>query len=91
MDGKRWSKSQNSTNRNLLAYVYLAQKRTDEALKLFKENVEKYPDDWNVNDSLGEVYLNMGEKDLAKKWYKKALKMAPAAQHLRMQHILDKI
>lgn len=94
--GEEWinksiSMQENAANRNLLGYIYMAQKRTDEALKLFKENVEKYPDDWNVNDSLGEVYLNLGEKDQAKKWYKKALKMAPAGQHQRIQDILDKI
>ena len=53
------------------------QKKYPEAISVFKLNVDMYPESWNAYDSLGEAYLNAGKKELAAKYYKKALGMNP--------------
>ena len=50
-----------------------------------------YPDSWNVYDSLGEGYMNKGEKDLAIEFYSKALEMAPENQHNRINNTLNQL
>jgi hypothetical protein len=75
---------------NTLGYQYLGNGRTDAAIELFKINVEKYPDSWNVYDSLGEGYATMGEKKLAIEYYSKALaKTTDEAQKTRIRQTLD--
>lgn len=88
---KSISMNENPTNRNLKAYLLMAQNKKDESLALFKENVEKYPDNWNVYDSMGEAYNNYGEKDKALNFYKTALAKAPEAQKSRIEGILENI
>jgi tetratricopeptide (TPR) repeat protein len=92
--GEEWVKksismNENETNRNIYAYVLMAQNKTEEAMNIFKENVKKYPESWNVRDSMGEAYKNIGDKKNAIKMYKKALSMAPENQKERIQKILD--
>ena len=48
-----------------------------EALAVFKLNVESYPASWNVYDSLGEAYKNAGETTLAIHNYEKSLELNP--------------
>lgn len=50
---------------NQLGYMILNSKMYDQAIAVFKLNVEKYPDSPNVYDSLGEAYENSGELKLA--------------------------
>ena len=88
---KSISLNENPTNRNIKAYLLMAQDKKDESLALFKENVEKYPDNWNVYDSMGEAYNNYGQKDLAVKYYQTALAKAPDGQKSRIEGILEKI
>lgn len=88
---KSISMNENATNRNLLGYILMAQNKQDEALKVFQKNVEKYPDNWNVYDSMGEAYNNYGQKDKAVKYYKTALAKAPDGQKSRIEGILEKI
>jgi len=83
--------NENPTNRNIKAYLLMAQDKKDECLALFKENVEKYPDNWNVYDSMGEAYNNYGQKDKAVKFYKTALAKAPDGQKSRIEGILENI
>ncbi len=83
--------NQNAGNMNLLAYILKAQGKTTEALEIFKENVENYPNNWNVYDSLGEAYNDGGEKDKALEYYKKALEMAPQNQKQRIEGIISQI
>ena len=47
------------------------------AIKIFKLNVEAYPDAWNVYDSLGEAYMENGDTDLAITNYQKSLGINP--------------
>lgn len=46
-------------------------------LAIFKLNVEAFPREWNVYDSLGEVYLKLGDKPGAIENYKKSLDLNP--------------
>jgi len=62
---------------NNLGYTLMQQKKLPEVIALFKLNVEFYPNEWNVYDSLGEAYLTSGEKDLAIANYKKSLELNP--------------
>jgi len=92
--GEEWAKksiamNENETNRNIYGYILLAAGKNDEALKVFKENVKKYPDSWNVKDSLGEAYKTLGDKKNAKKYYEAALKSAPENQKDRIKKALS--
>ena len=62
---------------NNFGYVLMRKKKLQEAIAIFKLNVEFYPTSWNVYDSLGEAYMNNGDKDLAIENYKKSLQLNP--------------
>ena len=62
---------------NALGYKFLNEGKTDEAIAVFKLNVEEYPESWNVYDSLAEAYLKKGEKKLAITNYKQSVKLNP--------------
>jgi CubicO group peptidase (beta-lactamase class C family) len=62
---------------NGFGYILLGAKKMDDAIAIFKMNVEAYPDSANVYDSLAEAYMEKGEKDLAIKYYQKSLKLNP--------------
>lgn len=62
---------------NRFGYNLIREKRLDEAIEVFKLNVEYYPNAANVYDSLGEAYMLKGNKELAIKNYEKALGLSP--------------
>ena len=62
---------------NLLGYQLMGLKRVKDAIEVFKLNVEMYPAASNPYDSLGEAYLEDGQKDLALVNYKKAVELNP--------------
>ena len=66
---------------NNLGYSLLQQKKTAEAIAVFKANVEMYPQSANVYDSLGEAYMVNGDKALAIANYKKVLELNPKSQN----------
>jgi tetratricopeptide (TPR) repeat protein len=88
---KSISLNENVNNRNLLGYIVMGQGRMDDALKIFKENIEKFPDNWNIYDSYGEALNNAGRTEESIKYYKKAHEMAPANQKQRIEGILAKL
>jgi len=57
---------------NQLGYQSLQAGKTDEAIEIFKRNVERYPASANVYDSLAEAYETTGKLDLATPLYEKA-------------------
>lgn len=88
---KSISINENANNRNLLGYVVMGQGRMDDALKIFKENINKYPDNWNIYDSYGEALSNAGNTEESIVYYKKAHEMAPENQKQRIEGILAKL
>jgi len=78
----------NETTLNNLGYVLLQKDKTNQALALFKINVQLYPKSSNVFDSLGEAYLGMGNKKEAIRNYEKALKLSPKNEYMMKQLIL---
>jgi hypothetical protein len=63
---------------NHLGYQLLEMKRFKDAIRILELNVEVYPLSANVYDSLGEAYMDDGNKELAIKNYKKSLELEPA-------------
>lgn len=67
----------NENTLNIIGYDLLKMDATDDALKIFKLNVEEYPYAPNVYDSLGEIYVKLDQKEKAIESYKKALSLDP--------------
>lgn len=62
------------------------------AIEIFKMNVDRFPDSWNVYDSLGEAYANKGDKKQARKLYQKAQNMVKDdTQKKRIEEVLEKL
>jgi tetratricopeptide (TPR) repeat protein len=62
---------------NQLGYTFINAKKFDQAILVLKLNVESYPESFNTWDSLGEAYMDRGDKDLAIKNYSKSLALNP--------------
>lgn len=62
---------------NQLGYSLLNQNKLDEAVAVFKLNVEEFPKSANVYDSYGEALLKKGNKEEAIVNYKKSLELNP--------------
>lgn len=60
---------------NVYGYELLQAGRVDQAIEVFRGNVDKYPDSWNVYDSLGEALAARGDKAAARAQYEKARSM----------------
>jgi CubicO group peptidase (beta-lactamase class C family) len=68
---------------NTLGYQLLQRGRVDDAIAVFKLNVEMYPAASNPYDSLAEAYAAKGEKALAIANYKKSLELDPKNDNAR--------
>ncbi|HEX7177101.1 MAG TPA: serine hydrolase [Pyrinomonadaceae bacterium] len=62
---------------NRLGYDLLNMKKVAEAIEVFKQNVEDYPQSSNVYDSLGEAYMKAGDKEQAIKNYQRSVELDP--------------
>jgi hypothetical protein len=62
---------------NGLGYERLMKRATAEAIRVFKWNVELFPNSSNVHDSLGEAYAKAGQRELAVQSYEKSLALDP--------------
>jgi CubicO group peptidase (beta-lactamase class C family) len=67
----------NEGQMNSLGYLFLTSKRFKEAIEIFKLNVEAFPNSFNAYDSLGEAYMENGDKELAIQNYKKSVELNP--------------
>lgn len=74
---------------NGVGYALLQQKEVTKAIDVFRVNALLYPTSENVYDSLGEAYLEAGQKDKARQSYQKVLDINPANQ--KVANILKKI
>jgi CubicO group peptidase (beta-lactamase class C family) len=66
---------------NGLGYTLLSSGRTQDAIAIFRRNVEEYPKSANAYDSLGEAYMKAGQKDLAIRNYEMSLQLNPKNQN----------
>lgn len=62
---------------NSTGYRLMGQNKLADAIRIFQLNVALYPRSWNVYDSLGEAYMNQGDKELAIENYEKSLELNP--------------
>ena len=62
---------------NQLGYALIAEKKMNAAIEILKLNVAEFSQGFNTYDSLGEAYMNDGQRDLAIKNYKKSLELNP--------------
>jgi len=59
------------------AHMFLKENKVNQAIQIFQENAESYPEDFKVYNSLGEAYASNGDKINAIKCYKKSLELNP--------------
>ncbi len=64
-----------------LGYQLIHVKKYKDAIEVFKLSVETYPTSYNSYDSLGEAYMDNGDKDLAIQNYKKSVQLNPANEN----------
>jgi tetratricopeptide (TPR) repeat protein len=76
---------------NTFGYLLLNQNKKEKALKAFTLNVKRFPESWNVYDSLADAYARTGNKREAIKQYQEALGRAPEDQKDRIRKILDEL
>jgi tetratricopeptide (TPR) repeat protein len=63
---------------NVLAYSYLnAFQQQEDALKVFKLNIELYPESWNAYNSYGECLVRVGDQENGIRYYEKSLELNP--------------
>jgi CubicO group peptidase (beta-lactamase class C family) len=67
----------NEQDLNTLGYQLLARGRVEDAIEIFKLNVEMFPQSWNPYDSLAEAYAVKGQKELAIENYRKSIAINP--------------
>ncbi|MBL0343079.1 MAG: hypothetical protein IPP71_20740 [Bacteroidetes bacterium] len=80
----------NEAELNAYGYQLLGTKKVDEAVEVFKLNVQRYPGSWNVYDSLAETLEIKGDQKGALANYKMALKKAPEGQKKRIEEAIRK-
>jgi len=76
---------------NIYGYQLMGQNRLDDAIEIFEINVKRFPDSWNVYDSLAEALANKGDTKAARKYYEKALKLAPENEKARIEGVLNNL
>ena len=70
---------------NNWGYTLINQKRIADALEIFKLNVFLYPASANAFDSLGEIYAELGDTELAIKNYRESLRLDPRNTNAEQQ------
>ncbi len=84
----------NAFQLNNYGYQLLNNGDTKKAIEVFSLNIEKNKDHqfiWGFTDSLGEAYLQDGNKKQALKYYKKAKELAPENQYAYLDGVIEKI
>ena len=75
---------------NLYGYKLLNDNKIDDALKIFKQNLDRFSNSWVCYDSYAETLLKKGKTIEAKNSYKKAFNLAPDNQKERIKNIIEK-
>lgn len=76
---------------NVYSYQLMNEHDMPAAIEVFKMNVKKHPDSWNVYDSMGEAYNNAGDHKQSLSNYKTALSKAPDDQKERIKRIITSL
>ena len=71
----------NEGEMNNVGYQLLQSDKIDEALAVFKLNVDAFPKSSNVYDSYAEAFMENGNKELAIKNYRKSVEINPNNQN----------
>ena len=74
---------------NTLGYQLLHTGKVTEAIRVFQLNIETYPRSSNAYDSLGEAYMDAGDKALAVANYQKSLQLN--AKNRNASKMLEKL
>ncbi|WP_210488074.1 alpha/beta hydrolase-fold protein [Rufibacter aurantiacus] len=74
---------------NALGYIALENKRYDQAYQFFKLNLDNYPADGNLHDSMGDYYVAIGDKKNAMEAFRKALSLEEVAETRRKLKSLE--
>jgi len=75
--GRAMSEVVNESQMNRIGYDLLRMKKVNDAIEIFKLNVEDYPQSANTYDSLGEAYMTNGDRGLAVKNYQRSVELNP--------------
>jgi tetratricopeptide (TPR) repeat protein len=65
--------------------------KTEEAMKVFKRNVEKHPDTWFVKAGLARGYAALGDFDNAVKTMKEVLAAAPEPNKANIEGLVQRL
>jgi imidazolonepropionase-like amidohydrolase len=68
---------------NRLGYLLLAHGKIDDAIVILTVNSERFPQSFNVWDSLGEAWLKKGDRAKAGRFYRKSLELNPHNENAR--------
>jgi tetratricopeptide (TPR) repeat protein len=73
------------TESHLLGLAYLKLQQWDNAIKVLKTALVIAPTHVKINETLGDVYYKMGNKDLYLDYWKKALEQSPNNEKLKQK------
>jgi tetratricopeptide (TPR) repeat protein len=62
---------------NRLGYELMRQEKIEEAIEIFRLNVEAFPDHWNGYDSLGEAFMQVGNHKQAVLNFQNSIELNP--------------
>jgi len=74
---------------NRLGYALLREDRAASAVRILRINVRRFPDSFNSHDSLGEAWMELGEREEAIWCYRRAVELNPTSDHSR--RMLDRL
>ena len=78
-DGDQYDLNENEMNQ--IGYQLMGEEKNEEALQVFKWNVEAFPKSANAYDSYGEAFMKLGQNEKAIENYKKSIELNPGNQN----------
>ncbi|KAA3437105.1 alpha/beta hydrolase-fold protein [Rufibacter hautae] len=74
---------------NILGYTALGNKQYGKAYEFFNMNIDNYPTSANAFDSMGDYYLERGDKEKAMEAFRKALSLEEVAETRKKLEMLQ--
>jgi len=71
-------------NANEIAQFYVKHKAYKKAIEVYEIGVKNTPEDANIHNKLGDVYLALADKKTAKLYYEKSVKLAKKSNDKRL-------